>query len=105
MNRVIKFRAWNEIDKSMDLHAHQRAWFGSQAENSIYDYLKLMQYTGLKDRNGKEIYECDIFTLTPHDDKSNPNVVKWEHSGYHMPNSDVMEVIGNIYETPELLDA
>lgn len=73
-----------------------------------YDF-KVVQYTGLKDKNGKEIYECDIVRTMEH-----MGVVEY-HKGMYCINVDnsfklliydineFMEVIGNIYETPDLL--
>lgn len=125
--REIKFRAWN--GKSMILQEHS-LWhllgeimrFRDLGAELIPGYV-LMQYTGLKDKNGKEIYEGDI--------------VKWFHGsedigiveymcleeqtfgwmemayfGIHLRDSneittfqydDEYEVVGNIYENPELL--
>jgi uncharacterized phage protein (TIGR01671 family) len=72
------------------------------------------QYTGLKDRNGREIYEGDILR----DDEMGLNVVRWEDGSFwlemfyegnqslmeHLSDyNEVCEIIGNIYESHELL--
>ena len=70
----------------------------------------LMQYTGLKDKNGKEIYEGDILEhysgAVPKG--SNPIIrqaVKWKQYRYiNINNYSISKVIGNIYENPELLE-
>jgi uncharacterized phage protein (TIGR01671 family) len=53
--REIKFRAWNTADKSM----HFPDWKELAVRAGLAE-MKLMQFTGLKDKNGKEIFEGDI---------------------------------------------
>jgi YopX protein len=81
----------------------------------------LMQFTGLKDKNGKEIYEGDIIEWRSKRLPSSPNrkrrgspstrrVIKWKSPskagvGFNIGISKSYEVIGNIYENPELLKA
>jgi len=108
--REIKFRAWNPHEKIMDfdeLIPAQEVWFD---EGTI-----LMQYTGLKDKNGREIYEGDVVEVVGHawrDDWGGiEEVVSWREDGHFFPFGDDdyaftgenVKVIGNIYENPELL--
>lgn len=116
--REIKFRAWNKTQLWMDNvwsidWEHDLLCF-SKHNQDFMEHYALMQFTGLKDKNGVEIYEEDIFNYRCGGTKQDsPYVVKdafelWKDIGegegdsyYRM--SD-FEVIGNIYEHPHLLE-
>ena len=133
--RDIKFRAWDDKSKKMwepevicIKDGKVKAGLvmtPAQAKKGVkegwfYDN-PLMQYTGLKDKNGKEIYEGDIIDYGYYskeddtEDLSRPMrfVAKWsqEDSGF-VANGRLMTryqyyafpVIGNIYENPDLLE-
>ena len=109
--REIKFRVWDCLSRKMlgwgDIF-HLPAWeiFPGTPEQRAFD---VMQYTGLKDVNGKEIYEGDIVTIF--DDKT-IGLIKFSSEDamflidlgcsctLRIENS--FTVIGNIYENPEL---
>lgn len=113
--REIKFRVWNVISKKMlgwgaifDLPAWEI--FPGTPEQRPYN---VMQYTGLKDRNGKEIYEGDILSIS--DRKCYNQVVYFDKDGFYCTDEFALselirsrhrsfEVVGNIYENPELLE-
>jgi len=120
--REIKFRAWDKACKHM-INDFNPICHG---EMNIFDFSFLarwregiipMQYTGLKDKNGKEIYEEDVVIfLIPEDEQSKLKCqVMWNDCGFYLlrPDNnrvmfisnyaDVLKVIGNIYENPELL--
>lgn len=67
---------------------------------------KWLQYTGIKDKNGKEIYEGDVcriekeYTAT---DFHYDFEIKWDKIGWSNLLVFECEVIGNIYENPELI--
>lgn len=103
--REIKFRAW---DKSANRMFYDYPLRSIKPSNKI----PLMQYTGLKDKNGKEIYEGDIC-----DTPSGKRIVTYDAPSFWLAENltdkvavdafstpSVLEhVIGNIYENPELL--
>ena len=112
--REIKFRAWDnelnevfysKIEQYDDSLSFRFKHF--ETDEPIY-----MQYTGLKDKNGKEIYEGDIVIVGQ---KETPAEVIFENGCFYTPagisryrlggwNKESLEVIGNIYENPELLE-
>jgi hypothetical protein len=115
--RIIKFRAWDSLNNKMtpviDVSQSRQYWEFDWLGQ--YDF-PIMQYTGLKDKNGKEIYEGDILKETTQGYPSSnfdseeiwsftdmrelwhrlDPVVGWGHNE--------VEVIGNIYQNPELLN-
>lgn len=128
---IPKFRAWhNELGRMMSI---KNMWFQDSRIEELElndavmnehitaypDEIELMQSTGLKDKNGKEIFEGDIV-----DYKGREAVIKWHGSYASLIYRFVdglqervseweplflayyhFEVIGNIYENKELLDA
>lgn len=110
MNRVIKFRAWDGkmMRTSFVVHnVHGLPMIEVAGHMRNQEHWKLMQFTGLLDKNGKEIYEGDILSA----DRNEPWVMQWNAYGRWESNTDAeininwtgWEVIGNIYENPELL--
>lgn len=80
---------------------------------------QLMQYTGLKDKNGKEIYEGDIYKYiiqvhygVKHSEFECKDVVRYENGAFWvgdhllidaLENDDEAEIIGNIFDNPDLV--
>lgn len=121
-NREIKFRVWDkerkifvpisklstDIDNSTITGIIQ-TWSGKALSKH---QVTLMQYTGLKDKEGKEAYEGDIiiwthpndeFPLT-HEVEFNNDLSSYMLGGSYLYEADEIEIIGNIYQNPELLE-
>jgi uncharacterized phage protein (TIGR01671 family) len=123
--RTIKFRAWDKVDKKMfypkgfdETMVIQLSGvlgqFNGKTYDTVTDYFILMQFTGLKDKNGKEIYEGDLIKLESFIDEKDfivPVVFKdgiFEAKGsgllVHAISMNNGVVVGNIYEHKNLLN-
>lgn len=131
-NRKLKFRGWNVIDKKM-VNVQWNASFDEDGSINISPFVILMQFIGLQDKNKKDIYEGDIGEVINVDGIKTRFEIKWgihrrdmtsgwtvdipsfcfeiedfptypivnNYKGIH--DLDMVEIIGNIYENPELL--
>lgn len=129
--REIKFKAWDSYQKKMyewneickmDSEGHLTL---SNLLNGFIDHIKPIEFTGLKDKNGKEIYDYDIYkrhnyiykvfwseedcgfkgAVIGREDDFKKGTYKKESSNaiYDLVNDGRMEIIGNIYENKNLI--
>lgn len=131
---IPRFRAWDKIHKTMyeaddimsiDFGKSEisvKTLFFERTNYYKFDDIVLMQSTGLTDKNGKEIFEGDIVKVTDGDERTNfpdggigticglDEIFMWYidgqvHNGlFDISQEYYIEVIGNIYENPELLE-
>ncbi|QPG02577.1 hypothetical protein INH01_06045 [Latilactobacillus sakei] len=116
--REIKFRAWDRENKAFMPNEGYAICdgdvmglrYGNEMEDVLTDQVELMQYTGLKDMNGVEIYECDVVRFD-----TNVQILESEVTYYHgmftikkygekIPLFTALKVIGNRFENTELLE-
>jgi len=130
--REIRFRVWdtqmmkmytNCPNVMLDYRGHPYWQFGFDEPKPMSDSI-VMQFTGLKDKNGKEIYEGDVLKLVVYNNigKHSIRIVSFDkgcfgfidNTGKFFPlgiiignkgNEKIFEVIGNIHSNPELLEA
>lgn len=128
---ILRFRAWDKIDKEMidvgklilngeqysELDAvwghnpyYEDIWISPKGKDNVLPIqeIEFMQYTGLKDKNGVEIYEGDVVKLNVPTYKTFTIVIYTLYEafvlGKNVETSDYIEILGNIYENPELLE-
>ena len=124
--REIKFRAWLKEERKMVnvetlFIGINRLCFGNSKTEDLFfrdfEEVELMQYTGLKDKNDKEIYEGDILFFR---DENMKCIVVWQDTAFIIKSIEIRkylekmcwlddteiccEIVGNIYENKNLLE-
>lgn len=114
MTREIKFRAWDKKIKKiypfLKISPKEKMILTDSVihQNRFFKDIEIMQFTGLKDKKGKEIYEGDI--LKDNEDYiwicnfRNQRMLHNKTEGWSDIFPTEQEIIGNIYENPKLLE-
>jgi uncharacterized phage protein (TIGR01671 family) len=114
--RLIKFRFWDKRIRKMSrplalgiIYENLNEYFRSQGASDYcvdWNDIVKMQYTGLKDKNGKEIFEGDVLVYERFAQScSGTAKTKVEIPSIYLMRSGMknLEVIGNVHENPDLL--
>ena len=124
---IPKFRAWDSSKKEMftdtfaitesgQVVVVEQESVASPSDYVLVEHLVIMQSTGLHDKNGKEIFEGDIVKMAKdvYSDPTYYEIVRHRGGAYRLESNQHgcelwlrhtnCEVIGNIYENPELLE-
>ena len=113
--REIKFRIWDKLNKEMinieSINFQERRVYKDTVSYRKFEDIELIEYTGLKDMDGKEIYEGDILFESFGEEYFKVvfenGSFRAEANEYSLDLEDyahICEVIGNIYENPELME-
>lgn len=128
--REIKFRLYDKLKKEIvfdDFHvfgevtlfnaigAYAYETKGEKSSLERYNDFEIMQYTGLKDKNGKDIYEGDVLKyINPYSSDDNDLFFVSFFEGAFVSDdnkeklsevNEVSEIVGNVFENPELLES
>lgn len=121
MERIIKFRAWDDHHKEMITpycELKDTRFWGFDLTNNPFSPSVVMQYTGLKDKSGREIYEGDVIRFNYSEHEERVGVVRFGSGAFHIGiivslyetqisanriMGESLEVIGNIHANPELI--
>lgn len=129
--KTLKFRAWIHVADDYDVRENKfpiyemiyqdghniASFFNEVCDYAESDIIDIMQFTGLYDKNGNEIYEKDII-LRKKSNRDARTIVSWDYNELTIVDPLKMvfeicfkdtvdelesEVVGNIYENPELV--
>lgn len=110
MTREIEFRAWTDNLKDGGKMYYQREneyfspTFSPAGYGLLNPSLKIMQYTGFKDKNGKKIYEGDVVYICGLGNYQVKDIrADYDTLLNASVENDIGEIIGDIYQNPELL--